>query len=116
MFTHSEYLWGWLWYIVGVALCMTVFWAMTRKIPWRSVRQPLRVFVASIFLMPWYVDENQGFLAPAWIASALEGAFEGPGAFWRAGTPLLVSAICAVILSLLVYAVLAYADMRRAKA
>lgn len=114
MFTQEQYLWGWLWYLLGVGMCMAVFWVMTHRIPWRELRYSLRVLVASIFLVPWYVGEGESYLAPAWIASALEGAFDGPDAFWRAGTPLVVSTISALILSTIVFAVLFVLDKRRA--
>lgn len=103
MFTHEEYIWAWIVYLLGAAACMGVFWYLTRKIVWREVRDVLRIGAGVFMLVPWYSSEGGGYLSPAWIACILEGMFEGPGAFWRAGTPLIIALIVALALSSSVY-------------
>ncbi len=112
MFTHEEYLWAWAIYVLGSILCLAVFWVMTAKIKWAEVRAVLRICATVVVLVPWYSDAEGSYLSPAWIVSILEGVFEGPDAFWRAGTPLLSAVIIALILSSGVYAFLAFRARR----
>lgn len=113
MFTQEEYIWAWGVYLLGACACMAVFWVLTQKIVWREVRDVLRIVAGVFMLVPWYSSEGSGYLSPAWIASILEGLFEGPGAFWRAGTPLIVALICALALSSVAYLFL-WVRLRRA--
>lgn len=99
MLTQQEYLWAWLAYLLGAVACMAVFWVMTKNIPWRELRDVLRITAGVFMLVPWYSGEESAYLAPAWIASLLEGVFDGHEAFWRAGTPLMVSLVLALCLS-----------------
>ncbi len=112
MFTQEEYIWAWLFYLLGCALSLAVFWVMTRKIKWVEVRAVLRICATVVVLVPWYSDTEGTYLSPAWIVSLLEGIFEGPDAFWRAGTPLIVALILTLILSSGTYAFLAFRARR----
>lgn len=89
MYTQEEYLYGWLFYLMGVAVLMACTWWLTWK--WRSalVRQLFCSSVLVLLIVPWYTSAELDFLAPAWIIAGFEGVFEGNGAFWRAGAPLL---------------------------
>ncbi len=99
MFTQQEYMWAWGAYLLGAAVCLGVFWVMTRKIPWSELRNGLRIMAAVFMLVPWYSDATGGYLAPAWIASVLEVLFDGPEAFWRAGTPLIIALVAVLLIS-----------------
>lgn len=112
MFTHEEYLWAWVIYLLGCALCLAVFWVITSKIKWAEVRAVLRICAGVAVVVPWYSDAEGSYLSPAWIVSLLEGVFEGPDAFWRAGTPLIAALILALILSSGAYAFFAFRARR----
>lgn len=102
--TEKEYLLAWVWYISGASIFFAVFWYWTRKFLWAEARQLLRTILAVILIVPWYADASQSYLAPAWLISAADGLLEGSKAFWRAGMPLVLALVLAVLLST-VYAV-----------
>ncbi len=106
MLTQQEYLLAWLVYLLGSVACLAVVWVMTKNIPWSEVRGVLRIVAGVFMLVPWYISEDSAYLAPAWIASFLEGIFDGPDAFWRAGTPLVVSLVVVLCVSSGVHAYL----------
>ena len=104
MYTQEEYLYGWLFYLLGVALIMGCGWLLTARMRWREGRQLLRLLVAVTLLVPWYATPEMHFLAPAWIVAGFEGVFDNN--FWRAGGPLL-SALAAAVTVAIVWQVLA---------
>ncbi len=116
MFTQEEYLWAWFFYLLGAGLFIGVVWYFTGKIKWREPKYVLRILVSVFLVVPWYTEAHEGYLSPAWIISVIEGVFEGPEAFWRAGTPLIVALILALILSSLVSILLWYMQRRRVSA
>lgn len=103
MYTEQDYLYGWVFYLLGVALVMLCGWILTVRIKWPVIRHLLRLTVASILLVPWYASNELDYLAPAWLIAVFEGVFEGGEAFWRAGSAV----VGAVILVWVVYAVAA---------
>ena len=103
MFTDGEYMWAWIIYLIGAAMFLAVCWVATKKIPWFEPKYLLRILCAVFLLVPWYTDSDSTYLSPAWIVSGIEGAFDGPEAFWRAGTPLLVTLAVAAVLTCLVF-------------
>lgn len=107
MFTHEEYVKAWLFYLFGATLFMVGWWFITAHIKWREPKLVLRVMAAVFFLLPWKtgqtLEEGAEYLSPAWIVAIFEALLEGPEAFWRAGTPLLLSLMSAVIISSLIY-------------
>lgn len=106
MYTQEEYLYGWLLYLLGVAMLMFCGWVLTAKINKKEVRHLLRVSAAALLITPWYASAELDALAPAWIIAGFEGVFEGGAAFWRAGGPLLISLSTALILSIVVHLVM----------
>lgn len=97
MYTQQEYLYGWLFYLLGVLIMMGCGWWLTRNLRITILRQMLRMGFLALFIVPWYADPELPYLAPAWIIAGFEGVFEGDGAFWRAGTPMLVAVALALI-------------------
>lgn len=67
MLEQNEYLITWGIYTVAVLGAMLVWWAMTRPIPWRWLKQPLRLLVTALLLVPAPVAADRVELAPAFI-------------------------------------------------
>lgn len=112
MFTQEEYIWAWTVYLIGASLFLLCWWLLSAKIKWRGLRHVSRIVVAVLFLTPWYTESQSEYLSPAWLASGIEGAFEGPEAFWRAGYPLLAATLGALIISSIVYTALWFKSRR----
>ncbi|MGI1677530.1 MAG: hypothetical protein K6L75_02275 [Cellvibrionaceae bacterium] len=93
MFSSDEYLWGWVLYALASIGLMVVWWFMTRWISFQVIRNTLRVIVAAALLMPYPVDSESSFLAPAIIITFVEGLFVRGGTYDRAGIPLLIAII-----------------------
>lgn len=110
MYTQEEYLYGWLFYGAGALLLILCGWIITARIPWRELRQLLRLTAVISLIVPWYADAGMTFLAPAWVIAAFEGIFEGN--FWRAGGPLL-SALAVALAVAIVWQVMARFFIRR---
>lgn len=100
MYTQEEYMYGWLLYLAAYVVVMFAGWMLTAPVKPRELKWLLRVSAGVIFIVPWYAAEGVSYLAPAWLIAGFEGVFDGPEAFWRAGTPLLVCLVLAVSLSL----------------
>lgn len=100
MYTQADYLYGWLIYLVGVAIVMGCGWVITARIPNKETRHLLRLFAGVVLVMPWYAAEGLNYLAPAWIIAGFEGLIDGKGGFWRAGAPLLITLVLALIVSI----------------
>ena len=100
MFTPEEYFKAWLMYLGGVVLMMACWWYLTHFFRWRELRQLCRVVVGVVLVVPWYTDVTGSYMAPAFIIATVDALTVGPEAFWRAGTPLLIALIVAVVLSL----------------
>lgn len=91
MFTTNDYVYGWLAYIVAGLVFFACWWYATRKIGIHEVRAVLRVGAVVTMFVPWYVASDSNYMAPAILMAGMEGIFDGPSAFWRAGGPLLVA-------------------------
>lgn len=89
MYSHQEYVMGWAAYAGACFVFLLAWWFLTRKVAFNELRQLLRLIPAVVLLVPWHADADSIYLAPAWVVAFTEGLFEGPEAFWRAGTPLL---------------------------
>lgn len=100
MFTPEEYFKAWLMYLGGVVLMMGCWWYLTHFIRWREVRQLARVIVGVLLCVPWYTDTTGGYMAPAFIIAIVDSLTIDSQAFWRAGTPLLIALIGAIVISL----------------
>lgn len=98
MYSHDEYVTGWMIYAGGVAGFLLAWWFITRNIAFNELRQLLRFIPMVALLVPWHADLDSIYLAPAWVIALIEGVFEGPAAFWRAGTPLLFALVLMLIM------------------
>lgn len=113
MMTENEYLYAWLYYVVGAFILLGCWWYLIRKISLPQIKYTLLVLVAVIFLTPWFSDINQTYLSPALLISVVEGMFEGDDAFWRAGAPLLAAVVFAFVCCIIFFAIVWY--VRRQK-
>lgn len=102
MNAEQEYLYGWLFYLLGVVVVMGCGWLLTARLRNAPLRHLLRVLAAAILLTPWYAAPDLHYLAPAWIIAAFEGLFDGE--FLRAGAPLLWATGACTLVYLSVYA------------
>ena len=107
MFTQAEYINGWLAYVAAAIVCYWCFWYFLSKLPVKPLRPVLLGAMAGLLFIPWTVEPNHPFLAPAWLIAGSDGAFEGLEAFWRAGKPLLFGVGLLACLGLVVQIVLA---------
>lgn len=101
MYTQQEYLYGWLFYLLGVVIILGCGWWLTSAIRLKELRQWLRVSAVVTFLVPWYASADLDYLAPAWLIASFEGIFEGGQAFWRAGAAWLYALAGALLLTIL---------------
>lgn len=67
MLEQNEYLVTWGVYILAVLGVMLVWWAMTRPLPWLWLKQPLRLLLTAILLVPAPVAVDRPELAPAFF-------------------------------------------------
>ena len=65
MLFQKEYLMVWGVYTLAVLGIMLVWWGMTRPIPWRWIKQPLRLMPMALMLVPAPVAADRIELAPA---------------------------------------------------
>jgi hypothetical protein len=101
MYTEQDYLYGWLFYLLGVLIVLGCGWWMTSSMRSKEARQLLRLSAVVIFTVPWYASPDLDYLAPAWLIAAYEGIFERPEAFWRAGAPLLTALTIVIAIALI---------------
>ncbi|WP_045858908.1 hypothetical protein [Teredinibacter purpureus] len=113
MMTETEYLYAWLYYLLGAGLLISCWWYATRRIPWPEVRHLSRLVVGVAIVVPWYTNTQQDYLSPALLISLLELFFEGASAFWRAGAPMLAAVAVAVAFSTLFFVVRWYLHQRK---
>ena len=65
MLEHNEYLMTWGAYYGAVLGLLLVWWGLTRPIPWLWLKQPLRLLVGAVLLVPAPVAADRLELAPA---------------------------------------------------
>lgn len=104
---------AWVYYLIGAVGLMAVWWFLTRKISHMLTRNMVRLVVAVILIMPYPVLPDQSFLAPAVIMSALEGLFVDGGDFARAGVPLVIAILVALLLYILLDLIWRYGLRKR---
>lgn len=96
MTTSFDY--AWLIYIIASLIVLGCWWFLIRKIPLREAQTLSLVSIAVILLFPWMVLEGEGW-APAWLMVGMEVFSQGPAGFGRAGVPLLIALILALVIS-----------------
>lgn len=99
--TTNEYLWAWGAYYGAAGFFFAVLWYWTRRFLWAEARQLIRVILGVVLVVPWFTAADSSYMAPAWIISIAELLLEGAPAFWRAGLPLVLSLVAAIVLSTL---------------
>lgn len=88
MLESSSAAWGY--YLLGAAGLYAVWWRFTLWINWSLVRRVLRAVMLVILVCPFSVGEGYLDMAPAVLMALMEMVFEGEGAFYRAGSALLI--------------------------
>ena len=102
MLASQNYVWGWAIYLLGALGLLICWWRLTRAVPQFQWRFCARLVAGVILLTPYYAGPEQAEWAPALVITLLEGVFYGPEAMLRAGVPILVTLLCAVLVSALV--------------
>ncbi len=97
MFSFEEYVVAWLAYLVCVLGVLSVFWRITRALPWLYCKQSLRLIVASMLLVPAQVEESPLFWAPAWVKAMLVFVFSGTDELMSVGKLVLTGTLFALI-------------------
>ncbi len=113
MMTENEYMWAWIYYVIGAGLLVACWWYLTRRIPWMEIRYALRIVLAVALLVPWYTNTQQAYMSPALLIAIVEGLFDGAPAFWRAGTPLLSAMFAALVVTTIAFIIRWYILRRR---
>ncbi len=108
MYTQAEYINGWLAYSGAVIVCYWCWCYLLSKLPIKPLRPLLWGGMAGLLLMPWTVDPEMSYLAPAWLIASGDGLFEGAAQFWRAGAPLLVAVVGSMIVALILQIIWAF--------
>lgn len=106
MFSHAEYINGWLVYGLGVFIGLACWYYLIRKLPIKSIKSVLFGVMVGMLTMPWPTKQDGDSLAPAWIIAGAEGIFDGAEAFYRAGVPMLLAMLCGGVVALTVYIIL----------
>ena len=101
MMSSENYLLGWLVYLCGAVGLLVCWWHVTRRVPQLQWRLFLRLLVAVLLLTPYNAGPELSEWAPALVMTLLEGIFHGPEAMLRAGVPVLVALLCAVLIAAL---------------
>lgn len=114
MFDHNEYVTGWLIYGGCTAVFWLAWWFITARVGFTELRQLLRLIAVVGLIVPWHADVDSIYLAPAWVIAVTEGIFDGPAAFWRAGTPLLFALALMLVVVTLLRLVTFFASGRKA--
>lgn len=99
MYLDQEYLYGWLAYLAGVVVLFACVWYVTRFMRGSPLRRLVLLLMTVTLIVPWTADPDLHYLAPAWIIAGSEALFDDASAFWRAGLPLVVVQLGALILS-----------------
>lgn len=105
MLEQNEYLITWGLYIAAVLGVMLVWWAITRPIPWQWLKQPLRLLLTALLLVPAPVAVDRAELAPAMFIFLFDTLMVHEGDAERAALYLLYGlgiGVVAVLLDALI--------------
>jgi len=103
MYTDANYLWGLVSYYLGAGLVLLFCWHFRQWIGWRYFRNLILVLLSVVLLMPFSAYPDMNYLAPAWFVSIFEGLTEATEAgYLRAGVPLIVATLVAVVVYIMV--------------
>ena len=104
--------WGWIIYLAGAVVAHACFVVAVNRQPIRELRWTMTSVSAAFLLLPWPNAAQSEHYSPAWIVAVLEGLFEGPQAFERAGKPLLICMLAVAIFSLAISLFIRYRSKR----
>lgn len=89
---------------LGYGLAALILWALI-WLPLRRLRPliaaPVLTVLAALMLIPWSVAADSAALAPAWIVALFDGLIQQDARFARAGVPLVVGLVLALVAGLL---------------
>ena len=89
--TDTQYLLGWVIYLLGGSGCLLGVWLVVKNWPAR-IRRFLMAFLAVLIYLPGLTQADMSFMAPAFLISLFDGLTYGPDAMLRAGKVLAVTA------------------------
>ena len=91
---------GWALYLCAALVFMLVAVWATRR--WTSLLfYPLNLGLLVFFVLPWTVSSTHENLAPAWVVMIFDGLVRDAEPLTRAGIPLLLAVVAAVLLGIL---------------
>ncbi|MGB0360606.1 MAG: hypothetical protein ACPGEF_04255 [Endozoicomonas sp.] len=97
--TEAQYIWGWISYLAGATGCLISLWFIVRT--WYPRLRRTIMFVAmALVYTPWYVNPEEGFLAPAFVISLYDGLSLGVPAMWRSGQVAVIAVIIMAVIAL----------------
>jgi hypothetical protein len=89
----SDYLLVWIIYLSAASVFCLIFWHVTDFIKRPGIAYSLRTFLLAVILTTWYVNSQEGLLAPAIIVVLLDAITAGGAAAIRALVPLLLAIV-----------------------
>ncbi len=107
---ETDYLNGWIVYVVGVALLLLVGWRITRRVH-SVIRVPLLMLLAAFLLTPFNIESGSVYMGPAWLILLYEGVFVPEIGFSRVGPSFGAVALLSVVIFPLFYGL--YALVRK---
>ena len=100
MGSDSNTMFVWLLYLATSCSFYAIFWIVTASVSGKFWTYVLRAFLAAIIFTPWFVNTQEGTLAPALMVMALDMITIGVSATPRAGVPLVLCIIVAEFISI----------------
>ncbi|WP_067518191.1 hypothetical protein [Endozoicomonas ascidiicola] len=98
--TEAQYMWGWITYLVGATGCLISLWFIVRRW-WPRLRRIVMLVATALVYVPWYVNTDEHFLAPAAVISLYDGLGIGVDTMWRSGQIAAIAAGIAIIVALI---------------
>ncbi len=95
--SSSDYVTAWLLYLLASAGLTYAVVLAAKHYSLKESGRLLALVVAVFLLTPYYAGLEQTFLAPAWVMVIMEAIEKGEHTAWRAGMPLLISLLVAVV-------------------
>lgn len=99
MFATEEYIWAWVFYIVGGLAVLASWWYFTASWKPFEIKWLSRIIPTVLVCVPWTIKADSSYLAPAWFTSAADFLTLGIDAFWRAGLILVVVLVVSILLA-----------------
>ncbi len=97
--TSTQYLLGWLVYLMGATGCLFSLWLITRRLPGR-IKRVLCLGAAALLYTPWWIKAGASHLAPALLTAIFDGLGHGPEAMGRAGLVAATALVTSTLIGL----------------